>query len=203
MKKLIALLLIAATGTAFKPADGYKAGDTAADFKLKNVDGKTVSLSGYKAAKGFIVVFTCNHCPYAKAYEQRIIALDKQYASKGYPVIAISPNDPVAEPQDSYANMQKRASEKKYSFPYLIDDTQSTTIAYGAKATPTVYVLEKTASGNIVRYTGAIDNDTEDTNPAKIKYAEQAVNALLSGKKPATTETKAIGCGIKWKKSVS
>jgi peroxiredoxin len=202
MKKLIALMMIAVAGMAFKTADtGYKVGDTATDFKLKNVNGKTVSLANYKSAKGYIVVFTCNHCPYAKAYESRIMDLDKKYATKGYPVIAISPNDPVAEPADSFENMQKLAMQKKYSFPYLIDETQDITRAYGAKATPHVYVLQKTASGNVVKYIGAIDDDTENTKATKVKYVENAVNALIGGKQPEVTATKAIGCSIKWKKS--
>jgi peroxiredoxin len=203
MKKLIVLMLIAVAGMAFKPADsGYKVGDTATDFKLKNVNGKTVSLSDYTTAKGYIVVFTCNHCPYAKAYESRIMALNMHYAAKGYPVIAISPNDPVAEPTDSFENMQKLAKQKGYTFPYLIDETQDITRAYGAKATPHVYVLQKTPAGNVIKYIGAIDNDTENTNPAKIKYVENAVNALIAGKHPEINTTKAIGCGIKWKKRV-
>jgi len=202
MKKLILLMLIAVSGMAFKMAgEGYKVGDTATDFKLKNVNGKTVSLADYKAVKGYIVVFTCNHCPYAKAYESRIMDLDKKYAAKGYPVIAISPNDPVAEPADSFEKMQELASKKGYTFPYLIDETQDITRAYGAKATPHVYVLQKTAAGNVVKYIGAIDNDTENTNASKVKYVEGAVNALLSGKQPEVTATKAIGCSIKWKKS--
>ncbi len=200
MKKLVVLVLIAVAGLAFKAADnGYKVGDQATDFKLKNVNGKMVSLADYKNAKGYIVVFTCNHCPYARAYESRIMTLDKQYAAKGYPVIAISPNDPVSEPQDSYENMQKLAAKKGYTFPYLIDDTQDITRAYGAKATPHVYVLQKTAKGNIVKYIGAIDNDTEGTNAEKVKYVENAVDALLTGKEPPVLATKAIGCGIKWK----
>jgi len=195
-------MLIAVSGMAFKPVDGgYKVGDTATDFKLKNVNGKTVSLADYKAAKGYIVVFTCNHCPYAKAYESRIMDLDKKYAAKGYPVIAISPNDPIAEPADSFEKMQELASKKGYTFPYLIDETQDITRAYGAKATPHVYVLQKTASGNVVKYIGAIDDDTENTKADKVKYVEGAVNALLSGKQPQVTATKAIGCSIKWKKS--
>ena len=203
MKKLIVLMLLAVAGMAFKPAaSGYKVGDTATDFKLKNVNGKTVSLSDYKTAKGYIVIFTCNHCPYAKAYESRIMALDKQYAAKGFPVIAISPNDPVAEPTDSFENMQKLARQKGYTFPYLIDETQDITRAYGAKATPHVYVLQKTPAGNVVKYIGAIDNDTENTDPGKMKYVENAVNALIAGKHPEVNTTKAIGCGIKWKKSV-
>ncbi|MVN22906.1 thioredoxin family protein [Mucilaginibacter arboris] len=199
MKRLFVLLLIAASSIAAKVAGpGYKVGDIATDFKLKNVDGKTVSLTDYPAAKGYIVIFTCNHCPYARAYESRIMALDKMYASKGYPVIAISPNDPAAIPEDSPENMKKRATEKKYSFPYLFDDTGLTTRTYGAKATPHVYVLKKTAKGNVVQYIGAIDDDTEGTN-IKNKYVENAVNALLSGKNPTITSTKAIGCSIKLK----
>ena len=202
MKKLILLMLVAVSGMAFKLAgEGYKVGDTATDFKLKNVNGKIVSLANYKAAKGYIVVFTCNHCPYAKAYESRIMDLDKKYAAKGYPVIAISPNDPIAEPADSFEKMQEQATRKAYTFPYLIDETQDITRAYGAKATPHVYVLQKTASGNVVKYIGAIDDDTENTKADKVKYVEGAVNALLSGKQPEITSTKAIGCSIKWKKS--
>ena len=202
MKKFLTVLMFAVTGLLAFTSDntGYKVGDTATDFKLKNVDGKMVSLVNYKQAKGFIVVFTCNHCPYAKAYESRIMDLDKMYAPKGYPVIAISPNDPVSEPQDSFENMQKRAADRKYTFPYVIDETQDITRTYGAKATPHVYVLQKTAKGNIVQYIGAIDNDTEGANPNRTKYVENAVNALLSGKAVETNTTKAIGCSIKWKK---
>jgi len=202
MKKLFAVLTLAIIGlTSFKAGnDGYKVGDVAADFKLKNVDGKMVSLANYKAAKGFIVVFTCNHCPYAKAYESRIMDLDKKYSAKGYPVIAISPNDPVGEPQDSFDNMKKLAAAKGYTFPYTIDETQDVTREYGAKATPHVFVLQKTDQGNVVKYIGAIDDDTENSNPNHTRYVENAVNALLAGKSVATTSTKAIGCSIKWKK---
>jgi peroxiredoxin len=202
MKRIIALLLIATSGFAFKTADnGYKAGDTIANFKLKNVTGKMVSLADYTTAKGFIVVFTCNHCPVAKAYEKRIMTLDKEYAAKGYPVIAISPNDPVAEPTDSYPNMQKRAAAMKYTFPYLIDETQQITRTFGAQATPTAYVLKKTNKGIVVEYVGAIDNDEEGINPSKTKYVENAVNALIADKTPAVTTSKAFGCRIVWKNS--
>src|ERR1700755_2209417 len=150
MKKFLILMLAAVSAMAFRAADGgYKAGDMAADFKLKNVTGKMVSLADYTSAKGFIVVFTCNHCPVAQAYEKRIMSLDQKYAEKGYPVIAISPNDPIAEPVDSYANMQKRADKRKYIFPSLIDETKNITRAYGAQATPTAYVLQKTDKGFI------------------------------------------------------
>lgn len=202
MKKLLLFMLTAASALAFKTAgNGYKAGDMAADFKLKNVNGKMVSLADYAGVKGFIVVFTCNHCPVARAYEKRIMALDVKYASKGYPVIAISPNDPVGEPVDSYANMQKRAAEKRYTFPYLIDETQNITRTYGAQATPTVYILQKTDKGLVVQYVGAIDNDQEEENPARTKFVENAIDALLINKKPAVTASKAFGCRIIWKNS--
>ena len=127
-----------------KPAtNGYAVGDKARDFKLKNVDGKMVSLSDYKDAKGFIVTFTCNHCPFAIAYQDRIIALHKKYAAKGYPVVAINSNSPDVEPVDSYDNMIVRAKEKQFTFAYLFDETQDIAKAYGAMRTPHVYILSK------------------------------------------------------------
>lgn len=176
---------------------GYKIGDVATDFKLKNVNQKMVSLSDYKDAKGFIVVFTCNHCPYAKAYENRIIALDQKYASKGYPVIAINPNDPKAEPIDSYEGMQVRAKEKGFTFPYLFDDGQKIFPQYGATKTPHVFVLKKENGKNIVCYIGAIDDNYSDANDVSHKYVEEAVDALLANKPIAQTTTLAIGCSIK------
>jgi peroxiredoxin len=178
---------------------GYKVGDNVSDFKLKNVDGKMVSLGDYKSAKGFIVVFTCNHCPYAKAYEQRIMDLDKTFSGEGYPVIAISSNDATIVPDDSYENMIKRAKEKKYTFPYLYDESQAIAKSYGATKTPHVFVVSKITGGLRVEYIGAIDDNTEDASAAKNHYVEDAVNALLSGKKVSVTETKAIGCSIKYK----
>jgi peroxiredoxin len=180
--------------------NGYKPGDTAEDFKLKNVDGKEITLAGYKDAKGFIVVFTCNHCPFAKAYEQRILELDKKYAAQGYPVIAINPNDALAYPDDSFENMVKRAKEKKYTFPYLIDETQEVAKKYGALKTPHVYILKKDKAALKVEYIGAIDDNSEDAGQVKSKYAEAALDELLAGKPVAVKETKAIGCGVKWKK---
>lgn len=176
---------------------GYKPGDIAADFKLKNVDGKTVSLADYSKAKGFIVVFTCNHCPYAVAYEDRIIALNKKYASKGYPVIAINPNNPATQPKDSYQAMQVRAKEKAFTFPYLFDDGQKIYPQYGATKTPHVFVINKEKGKNVVRYIGAIDNNYADANDVSERYVEEAVDALLTGKEVKQTTTAAIGCGIK------
>lgn len=179
---------------------GYSIGDIATDFSLKNIDHKKVSLSDFKDAKGYIVIFTCNHCPYAVAYEDRTIDLHNKYAKKGYPVIAINPNDPSVQPQDSFENMKKRAKEKKFPFPYLLDEGQKIYPQYGATKTPHVYVLQKTEKGNLVKYIGAIDDNYSDENEVKVKYVEDAVNALLMNKEIATKETKAIGCTIKVKK---
>ncbi|RZJ69740.1 thioredoxin family protein [Flavobacterium sp.] len=196
--KILAAFAIVAFMSAFTlPGTGYKVGDIATDFKLRNVDGKMVSLSDYKSAKGFIVVFTCNHCPYAKAYEDRIVALNKKYAPQGYPVIAINPNNPEKQKEDSFDLMKVRAKEKGFAFPYLFDEGQKIHPQYGATKTPHVYILQKTAKGNEVKYIGAIDDNYDEPSAVKEKYVENAVDALLKGQSIKVTETKAIGCSIK------
>lgn len=199
MKRILFACLMM-LGIMTKAQSGYQVGDVASDFSLKNVDGKNISFANYKDAKGYIVVFTCNTCPVAQAYQSRVEALNKEYAPKGYPVIAINTNDPVASPGDSYAKMQERATQKKFSFAYLEDPNHVYTKKYGANKTPHVFVLQKTAKGNEVAYIGAIDNDQEGVNPQKENYVQNAINLLLQGKKPTVTYTKAIGCSIKWKK---
>lgn len=194
---VLALLILITSFTIMNYSAGYKIGDNAADFKLKNVDDKMVSLSDYKKAKGFIVIFTCNHCPYSVAYEDRIIDLDKRYKEKGFPVIAINPNNPEKEPKDSFELMKVRAKEKGFTFPYLLDAGQKIYPQYGATRTPHVFILTKEKGKNIVQYIGAIDDNYKDAFKAKTKYVEDAVDALLKGEKPAVTETKAIGCSIK------
>lgn len=202
MKKLkqpilyIALMLL---GSLQTKAEGYKVGDAVQDFKLKNIDEKMVSLGDYKDAKGFVVVFTCNHCPFAKAYETRIMELDKKYAALGYPVIAINPNDVVKSPEDSYPFMQERAKEKGYSFPYLYDESQKVAESYGATRTPHVYIIQKVGNDMIVKYIGAIDDNSDEPNSVQVHYVQDALNSLISGQKVAISETKAIGCTIKWK----
>lgn len=198
-KTMLFSALLALTVMAVQ-AQGYNPGDVATDFKLKNIDGKMVSLSDYKDAKGFIVVFTCNHCPYAVAYEDRIIALDKKYAAKGYPVIAINPNDPEVQPQDSYEAMKQRAKDKGFTFPYLFDKGQKIYPQYGATKTPHVYILEKDSKKLMVRYVGAIDDNYKDASDVSERYVEAAVDALLAGKPVPTATTVAIGCTIKVKK---
>jgi peroxiredoxin len=177
--------------------NGYDIGDIATDFSLENIDGKMVSLADYKDAKGFIVIFTCNTCPYAVAYEDRIIALDKKYAKLGYPVIAIMPNNVEVQPKDSMEDMKARAKAKGFTFPYLMDAGQKIYPQYGATKTPHVYVLQKTNKGNQVKYIGAIDDNYQDAAAVKVKYVENAVDALLKGKDVPETKTRAIGCTIK------
>ena len=203
MKKLLytSLLAIGFLVTSFvsepKKTSGYEVGDVATDFKLKNIDNKMVSLSDYKDAKGFIVVFTCNHCPYAIAYEDRMVALDQKFKKLGYPVIAINPNNPEKKPEDSFEKMIDRAKEKNFTFPYLIDEGQKIFPQFGATKTPHVYILQKTKSGNVVKYIGAIDDNYADESAVKTKYVENAVNALLKNKEVPVKTTKAIGCSIK------
>ena len=178
-------------------ATGYSVGEYATDFKLKNIDGKMVSLSDYSNAKGFLVIFTCNSCPYAVAYEDRIIALDKKYSKLGVPVIAINPNNPSIQPKDSFDQMKVRAKQKGFTFPYLLDEGQNVFPEYGAKRTPHVYLLEKTAKGNLVKYIGAIDDNYADAASVEVRYVENAVDAMLEGKEINVKTTKAIGCSIK------
>ena len=185
---------------ASEPVAGYGVGDYAADFKLPNVDGKTVSMSDYSSAKGFIIVFTCNTCPYAKAYESRIMDLDKKYASKGFPVIAINPNDVSQQPGDSMDEMKKRSGDKGYTFPYVRDDSQEVAKAFGATKTPHVYVLNKEAAGKYkVEFIGAIDDSPNDPSDVSETYVEDAIDAVMAGKSPSVAEKRAIGCTIKWK----
>lgn len=176
---------------------GYKVGDVIEDFSLKNVNGKMVSLSDYNDAKGFILTFTCNTCPFAIAYEDRILALDNKYAPKGYPVIAINPNNPNRQPGDNYNAMQKRYKEKAFTFPYLVDKNQNIYPKFGATKTPHTYVLQKTSKGIVVKYIGAIDDNSRNPQAVTQTYIEDAVNALLNKTEIKITETKAIGCSIK------
>ncbi len=182
------------------PIKGYQVGEYAKDFNLPNVDGKMVSMANYKDAKGFVIIFTCNTCPFANAYESRIIELDKKYASKGFPVIAINPNDLSQQPDDSMEKMKERAKEKGYSFPYVRDDSQEVAKAFGATKTPHTYVLNKEENGKYkVEFIGGIDDSPNDPSDVSEAYVEDAIKALLSGNKPKVTEKRAIGCTIKWK----
>ncbi|HMQ49245.1 MAG TPA: thioredoxin family protein [Saprospiraceae bacterium] len=179
---------------------GISVGDKAPDFELKATDGQTYSFASIKDAngntpKGYIVVFTCNTCPYAVASEQRIIDLHNKYAPKGYPVVAIQPNDPAVQPGDSFEAMKERAKESNFPFVYLFDEGQEVYPQYGATKTPEVYLVE--AKTMIVRYHGAIDDSVRDANAVKEKFLENAIEAIEKGQDPQPATTKAVGCGIK------
>ena len=201
--KLASVLLLLSTFLfiAAAPDAGYAPGSKAVDFKLKNVDGKMVSLADYKDAKGFIVTFTCNHCPFSQAYEDRLIALHNKYASKGYPVVAINSNDKTIAPDDSFEGMVERSKEKKFPFVYLYDESQEIAKTYGATRTPHMYVLNKEGKELVVKYIGAIDDNTDEPSQVTKKYVETAVDEIIAGKPVSTNATKAIGCTIKWRKT--
>lgn len=194
-----ACLVVVALMSARFALDGYKVGDVVQDFKLKNVDGKTVSLADNATAKGYIVVFTCNTCPVAKAYESRIMELNTKFSSKGYPVVAIQSNDSQRSPGDSFEAMQQRAKSRSYAFPYLHDESQSVARAFGASNTPHVFVVQREGSQFKVAYIGAVDNNQHDAANADKRYVETAINELLAGKPVTTPSARAVGCGIKWK----
>lgn len=196
---LVAVLAVTFLFTAANDKNGYKVGDEATDFELKNIDGKMVSLAGMEDAKGYIVTFTCNHCPYAKLYEDRLIALHNEFAEKGYPVVAINPNV-LTQEDDSFEKMIERATEKEFPFVYLSDEDQNITKTYGATKTPHVYVLSKNNGKLKVEYIGAIDDNAKSAEEASETYVADAINDLLAGKKVSKKEAKAVGCSIKWKK---
>jgi peroxiredoxin len=201
MKTLITLSLLLWGATGLAQSGNLKPGTTAPDFSLKNVTCETVSFASFHEARGYIVVFTCNTCPVARAYEQRVMDLNTKYAPLGYPVIAINTNDPQASPGDSFEAMMERAKSKGYKFPYLFDEDQKITTAYGARNTPTIFLVKHSNEGNIIVYTGAIDNDPEEDKSDRVNYLEQALTAVQDGKAPAIASTKAIGCSVKRKKS--
>jgi len=197
MKFLIGAILLMTFVSSTSKFTSTQVGDVAALFNLINVDDTMVSLEGY-AKKGAIVIFTCNHCPYVKAYEDRIIALHSKFKDT-YPVITISSNDPESFPDDSFEKMKVRAKEKGFEFPYLFDETQEIAKLYGALKTPHVYLLNKEKDAFVIKYIGAIDDNTYDASQVKEKYLESAVSSLINGEEIKNKETKAIGCSIKWK----
>lgn len=193
MKGLVSVVLLFILIAAYPVKKGYDIGDIASDFRLKNVDGRMVSLADYKDAKGFIIIFDCNTCPYSKAYNERIIGMNDNFVSKGYPVIAINANDGNG---DSFEDMVRISKKKNYRYPYLFDETQKVAKTYGATNTPHVFVLTKELK---VVYIGAIDNNARNPEEATQHYVADAINALMANSPVPVTRTKAIGCGIRWR----
>lgn len=193
------LLTLAAWQQPEALGPGYGIGDAVTDFRLRNVDGRTMALSDFSAAKGAIVVFTANHCPFSRAYEDRLIALHQRYQPLGFPVLAINPNDPAAYEEDSFDNMKLRAREKAFPFPYLLDESQEVARAFGATRTPHVVVLKREGDRFRVQYMGAVDDSSQDASGVTRRFVEDAVNNLLTGKPVSLNTTKSVGCAIKWK----
>jgi peroxiredoxin len=191
-----------------RPADEHPTlaiGASAPDFSLPGVDGKTYTLSSFKDAGVLVIVFTCNHCPTAQAYEDRMIQLTKDYQGKGVSVLAIMPNDPTSisldelgytDMGDSFEEMKLRAAEKHFNFPYLYDGkTEETAKKYGPIATPHVYIFDKNRK---LRYSGRVDDVEKPGKTPHNMDARNAIDALLAGKDVAVTTTKVFGCSIKW-----
>ncbi|HUC44677.1 MAG TPA: thioredoxin family protein [Candidatus Sulfotelmatobacter sp.] len=197
-KALVIPLLAIAVATAPALADPLAIGSKApmTDTKLKNVDGKDVTLSDVKGAAGTLVVFTCNHCPFAKAWETRIVDLGNAYRAKGIGVIAVNANDPKAAAEDSYEMMQQRVKDRGIQYPYVVDATSGLAKAFGATRTPEAFLFDR--DGKLV-YHGAIDDNAQEPDAVKARYLKDALDAVVGGKEVAVKETKSIGCGIKFR----
>lgn len=175
-----------------------KIGDKAISFKLPGVDDKAHSLDEYAGKNGFAVIFSCNHCPYVRAWEDRMVQIQADYAGKGVQLIAINANDDTKYPDDSFPKMKERAREKKFNFPYLRDETQEIARAYGAERTPEVFLFDKNL---VLRYHGAIDDNYDNPTAVKENYLRGALDAMLNGAQPPTSETNPVGCSVKLKPS--
>ena len=168
---------------------------TAPSFTLPGVDGSDHSLDDYSDARVLVLVQSCNHCPYVQAWENRLIAIQKDYAERGVRFVAISSNDAVSHPEDSFDEMQTRARERSFNFDYLYDEQQSIARALGSERTPEVFVFD---SNRKLAYHGAIDDNRDETAVAT-HYLRNALDAVLDEAVPAVTDTPAVGCTVKWR----
>ncbi len=169
-------------------------GDAAPGFRLPDTDGGEASLEALSDASVVVVAFWCNHCPYVRAWEERLNAIARDYADRGVATVAICANDAVTHPGDSFEAMVLRAKEQGYVFPYARDDTQAVAHAYGAERTPEVFMLD---AERRLAYHGAIDDST-DPAAVGVHHLRAALDAVLAGGKPAVAQTPAVGCTIKW-----
>lgn len=170
-------------------------GQDAYDFSLPGVDGKEYSLADFANAQAFVLVFWCNHCPYVRAYEERTIALAKEFAGQ-VAFAAINSNDAEKYPEDSFEAMKQRAAEMGYPFPYLRDETQSVARAYGAGRTPEFFLFDNERE---LRYHGRLDDNHEHPELAQHAFLRDAIISLLNGELPHIAQTPPVGCSIKWK----
>jgi peroxiredoxin len=191
----VSILVLAA---AIPAVAGLAIGDPApgTDVKMKNVDGKEVTIAQMMGEKGALVVFTCNHCPWAKAWEERIVDIGNSFAAKGVGVIAVNSNDPTDYPDDGYEAMQAKSKERKMVFPYVVDSTSGVAKAFGATKTPEAFVFD--SEGKLV-YHGTIDDNAKEPEKVQERYLKDALEAVVSGKDVQVKETKALGCGIKFR----
>jgi peroxiredoxin len=172
-------------------------GSSIPDFNLLSIDGKKYSLDSFKDKKALIIIFSCNHCPYVQAYENRIMAIQKDYEARGLAILAINSNDAVQYPEDSFEEMKKRAALKKFNFVYLIDPDQTAAKNFDAAHTPEIFLFNLERK---LAYHGKIDDNWKEEQKVKTKYLRDALDELLSGKEISVPETYSIGCTIKWKK---
>jgi peroxiredoxin len=193
-----AVILLMAADKTPPGVEELTIGKAAPDFSLPATDGKTYALADIAGPKGTLVIFTCNHCPYAIAYQDRIIALTEHYRPLGIGVAAISCNDAKAYPDDSFAKMKERAAEKKFIFPYLYDESQSVALKYGPRVTPHVFLFDSTRT---LVYRGRIDDSAKEKSVKKRELTD-ALEAVLTDKLIPTATTVAFGCSIKWKRDI-
>lgn len=202
MKKPFVAILAACA--ALLPAGPAVAGDVlelgqkapATDVKMKNVDGKMLTIADAMGEQGTLVIFTCNHCPFVKAWEDRIIALGNTYADRGVGVIAINSNDPAHHAEDGFDHMVKKAETKGMKYPYVVDADSSVAKAFGATRTPEAFLFD--ASGKLV-YHGTIDDNAQEAGKVENHYLRDALDAVVDGQKVEVPKTKAFGCGIKFR----
>jgi peroxiredoxin len=197
---LAVALALGSAASAQEPAASLALGATApaASVKMKGVDGREISVADAKGEKGTLVIFTCNHCPWVKAWESRIVEIANAARAKGIGVIAINPNDPAAYPEDAYDEMQKRAKDRGMRYPYVVDATSEVARAFGASHTPEIFLFGKDGK---LAYKGAVDDNAKEPEKVKTHYLADALEAVAAGNAPAMAETKALGCSIKLRKT--
>jgi len=174
---------------------GLPIGERAPDFSLPGVDGETYSLASFRDKQILVIAFWCNHCPYVRAWEDRTIAAQNEYAAKGVQFVAINPNETQGYPEDDFPHMVERAKGQGYTFPYLRDDTQKVAEAYGGVCTPDFFVFDRNRR---LRYGGRLD-DSKDPNSVKRRYMREVLDALVAGREPPVSFAPPMGCSIKWK----
>ena len=188
MKTKLFLLFLVVSMIAF--------GQIPSTISLKNVDGKMVSFSDYPTAKGFIVIFTCNHCPFAKLYPKRLNDLNEKYTKLGVPIITISSMDTISYEEDTYLKMIQKAKKEHFNFPYLYDPTQEVAKLFHAQKTPHAFIIWRDGDHFEIAYSGAIDDNGMQPNEVENPYISMALDELLDGKTVSNPETVTIGCQI-------